>query len=224
MVQRASEELGKIIRLDERGHEAKVTHCNAALRRKWARHNVPGNCRYTPVGKKFMIPESSGATPFGIFLLADEYLAASRASLVKTRHALTYGPTRLLAYHSCELFLKTYMRSHGMLIADLRTFQHDLPAMLAAATKMGLRPKKGMLKAFKVLEENNDYVRVRYSLKTDAVRVHAQNAIALAEKARESVRIALNFDEFGNPRGELWNCPLPADHPVSRAMIIAPDA
>lgn len=27
-----------------------------------------------------MIPESSGATPFGIFLLADEYLAASRAS------------------------------------------------------------------------------------------------------------------------------------------------
>lgn len=170
-----------------------------------------------------MIPESSGATPFGIFLLADEYLAASRASF-ETRQALTYGPTRLMAYHSCELYLKTYMRSHGMLIADLRAFQHDLPAMLAAATKMGLRPKKGMLKAFKALEENNDYVRVRYSLKTDAVRVHAQNAIALAEKARESVRLALNFDEFGNPRGKLWNCPLPADHQVSRAMIIAPDA
>lgn len=170
-----------------------------------------------------MIPESSSATPFGIFLLADEYLAAARACL-QTKQALTYGPTRLLAYHSCELFLKTYMRSHGMLIVDLRAFQHDLPAMLAAATKRGLQPKKGMLRAFEVLEENNDYVRVRYSLKTDAVRSHAQNAIALAENARESVRLALNFDEFGNPKSELWNCPLPADYPVSRTMIIAPDA
>ncbi|TRB06340.1 hypothetical protein EXN61_14280 [Agrobacterium tumefaciens] len=171
-----------------------------------------------------MIPESSGATPFGIFLLADEYLAASRASLVKTRQTLTYGPTRLLAYHSCELFLKTYMRSHGMLIADLRAFQHDLPTMLSAATEMGLQPKKGMLRAFKVLEENNDYVRVRYSLKTDAVRPHAENAITLAEKTRESVRLALNFDEFGNPKGQLWNCPLPADYPVSSPKVIAADA
>ncbi len=170
-----------------------------------------------------MIPESSGATPFGIFLLADEYLAASRASLVKTRHTLTFGPTRLLAYHSCELFLKAYMRSHGMLIVDLRAFQHDLAAMLATATEMGLQPKKGMLRAFKILEASNDYVRVRYSLKTDAVRTHAENAIALAEKARESVRLALNFDEFGNPRGELWNCPLPADYPVSRTTIISAD-
>lgn len=165
-----------------------------------------------------MIPESSGATPFGIFLLADEYLAAARASL-ETRQTLTYGPTRLLAYHSCELFLKAYMRSHGMLIADLRALQHDLPAMLAAATNMGFQPRKGMLRAFNVLEENNDYVRVRYSLKTEAVRFHAQNAIALAENARESVRLALNFDEFGNPKGELWNCPLPEDYPVSSTII-----
>ena len=169
-----------------------------------------------------MIPESSGATPFGIFLLADEYLAASRASF-ETRQALTYGPTRLLAYHSCELFLKTYMRSHGMLIVDLRAFQHDLPAMLAAATKMGLQPENGMVKAFNVLAENNDYVRVRYSLKTDAVRSHAENAIALAEKARENVRLALNYDEFGNPRGELWSGALPADYPVSKAMTIVAD-
>ncbi|MGI8396866.1 HEPN domain-containing protein [Agrobacterium tumefaciens] len=167
-----------------------------------------------------MIPESSGATPFGIFLLADEYLAAARASL-ETRQALTYGPTRLLAYHSCELFLKAYMRSHGMLIADLRAFQHDLAAMLAAATEMGLQPKKGMLRAFKVLEENNDYVRVRYSLKTEAVRFHVQNAIELAENVRESVRRALNFDEFGNPKGALWNCSLPEDYPVSSTIIAA---
>jgi hypothetical protein len=86
---------------------------------------------------------------------------------------------------------------------------------------MGLQPKKGMLRAFKVLEENNDYVRVRYSLKTEAVRFHAQNAIALAENARESVRLALNFDEFGNPKGELWNCPLPEDYPVSSTIISA---
>lgn len=170
-----------------------------------------------------MIPESSGATPFGIFLLADEYLAASRASF-ETRQALTYGPTRLLAYHSCELFLKTYMRSHGMLIVDLRAFQHDLPAMLAAATKMGLQPGNGMLKAFNVLAENNDYVRVRYLLRTDAVRSHAENAIALAEKARENVRLALNFDEFGNPRGELWKCPLPADYLGSKTVTIAAGA
>lgn len=159
-----------------------------------------------------MIPESSGATPFGIFLLADEYLNGARASFATTR-VLTHGPTRLLAYHSCELFLKAFMRSHGSLIPDLRAFQHDLPAMLAAATKMGLTPRKGMLRAFNALEENNDYVRVRYSLNTDAVHTRAQNAITLAEKVRESVRVALNFDEPGNPKGELWGGPIPADYP-----------
>lgn len=159
-----------------------------------------------------MIPESSGATPFGIFLLADEYLDAARA-VFATARAMTHGPARLLAYHSCELFLKAYMRSHGSLIPELRAFQHDLPAMLAAATKMGLQPRKGMLKAFNILGESNDYVRVRYSLNTDAVRARAENAVSLAAKVRESVRVALNFDELGNPKGELWSGPLPADYP-----------
>lgn len=159
-----------------------------------------------------MIPESTGATPFGIFLLADEYLEAARTSFT-SRSALTRGPTRLLAYHSCELFLKTYMRSHGKLIPELRAFQHDLPAMLAEAIKIGLQPKKGMLRAFNALAKDNDYVRVRYSLDTNAVHVRAENAIKLAEKVRESVRAALNFDELGNPNGELWGGPLPADYP-----------
>ncbi|HEV7435059.1 MAG TPA: HEPN domain-containing protein [Pseudorhizobium sp.] len=158
-----------------------------------------------------MIPESSGATPFGIFLLADEYLHAARMTWVPHGTA-TYGPTRLLAYHSCELFLKAHLRSHGLLIVSLRAFQHDLPAMLAEAIRMGLQPRKSIIKALSALEENSDYVRVRYSLSTEAAQTRAEQAVNLATKVRESVRLALDFDEFGTPKGELWKAPLPPDY------------
>lgn len=161
-----------------------------------------------------MILESSGATPFGIFLLADEYLQAAHACLnASPRGRLTQGPARLLAYHACELFLKAHLRSHGCLITELRALNHDLQAMLTKAMERGLKPRRGLVSKLGGIAASNDYVRVRYSLRTEQVEVIASNAVNLAEKIRESVRIALDFDEFGNPKGELWAGPMPKDYP-----------
>ena len=55
-----------------------------------------------------MIPESAGATPYGIFQLAEGFRHAAVATM--SARMLTSGPTRLLAYHSCELYLKAYLK------------------------------------------------------------------------------------------------------------------
>lgn len=159
-----------------------------------------------------MIPESSGATPYGIFLLADEYLRAAKSAV--DQRGLSKGPTRLLAYHACELFLKTYLRSHGSLIAELRAFQHQLPEMASAAMRKGLKPKAGTLRRLKKIDDVNDYVRVRYIVHEDNSETLAGLAVELAERLRECVRLALNFNEFGQPEGRLWAGAMPADYPA----------
>src|SRR5690554_1028033 len=113
------------------------------------------------VGGGTMIPEAAGATPYGIFLLADAFLQAARDT-ASNRRKSTEGPTRLLSYHACELFLKAFLREQGEDISTLRGYGHDLSAMLAGATAHGLQPTPQIIAQIKKASEKNDYVRVRY--------------------------------------------------------------
>jgi len=91
-----------------------------------------------------MIPDSAGATPYGIFRLADDYLRADRAAaVVRSR---SRGPTRLLCYHAAELFLKTFLRSNGLSVESLRNMQHDIPVMIDEALALGSSSRDGWLK------------------------------------------------------------------------------
>ena len=47
---------------------------------------------------------------------------------------------RPLTYHAAELFLKTYMRSAGETVAELRALCHDLLRMVERAQVLGLDP------------------------------------------------------------------------------------
>ncbi len=152
-----------------------------------------------------MIPESVGATPLGIFQLADEFLEAARAAQVQS-YSATQGPTRLLAYHACELYLKTFLRSHGNSVEQLRKFQHDLSAMTKAACALGLVPTTETLRTVGAVVADNEYVRARYLVSPAPGTPTAKIALRLAADIRECVRSALNYDEFGNPLGALWAC------------------
>lgn len=161
-----------------------------------------------------MIPDSAGATPFGIFLLADDYLRAARAAaVVRSR---SRGPTRLLCYHAAELFLKAFLRSNGLSVESLRNMQHDIPVMIDEARALGfILPRRAVKRAAKA-KERNDYVRVRYMVVEETGALTAQQVLEFASDIREAVRTALDFDELGNPKGRTWMAEEPADYIEAR--------
>lgn len=145
-----------------------------------------------------MIPEAAGATPFGIFLLADGFLQAARDTAGNPRKH-TEGPTRLLCYHACELFLKAYLRERGEDVATLRGYGHDLVAMLDSSASHGMRSSPQIAAQIRKASKKNDYVRVRYMVTEDRFDIPADKVVRLAEAVRECVRLALGYDEFGVP-------------------------
>jgi hypothetical protein len=111
-----------------------------------------------------MIPEAEGATPIGIFLLADEYFEAARVNDRQVRK-FSGGRTRLLCYHACELFLKAFLRERGEDIATLRAYGHDLAKMLESAKAKGLLPSKRADVAITRVVDKKDYLRARYMVR-----------------------------------------------------------
>ncbi|MER8571379.1 HEPN domain-containing protein [Mesorhizobium sp. M1409] len=161
-----------------------------------------------------MIPESAGATPYGIFLLADDYLEAARlAATAPSRRSA--GPVRLLAYHAAELFLKTYMRSAGETVAALRDHGHDLLAMVDRARVLGLKLPPQIPAQARKMADKNDYVRVRYVVSEDRSDISAQSVLRFAETIRLCVIAGLDMDATGVPRSKHWLGGLPSDYPCA---------
>lgn len=159
-----------------------------------------------------MTPEAAGATPYGIFLLADAYLQAAQLSANEQR-LVSQGPTRLLSYHAAELFLKTYMRSAGETIAVLRDHGHDLHSMLSRAGELGLKVPPQVVAQANKMRKKNDYVRVRYVVTDDRSDISPESVLRFTRTIRQAVVVALNLDEYGAPKGEHWLGALPPDYP-----------
>lgn len=157
-----------------------------------------------------MIPESAGATPYGIFLLADDYL---RAATVAQLHGSS-APVRLLAYHAAELFLKTYMRSAGDTVVALRGHGHDLLAMVDRALILGLKLPPKIRAQASQMAAKNDYVRVRYVVSEDRSDISLESLLRFTQTIRLCVISGLNMDPYGVPLGEHWLARLPSDYPA----------
>jgi HEPN domain-containing protein len=142
----------------------------------------------------------NGATPFGIFLLADSYLQAARDAAGNSRSS-TSGPTRLLGYHAAELFLKAYLREQGEQEEALRQYGHDLMQMLDRAVGYGLKPTNKTVQRIRLASATKDYVVVRYAVVEHGRSMKWETIVSLAEDVRECVRLALSFDDLGNPVG-----------------------
>jgi HEPN domain-containing protein len=145
-----------------------------------------------------VIPEASGATPVGIFMLANKFLfaAETNANLVGSR---SDGPTRLLSYHACELFLKAFLRERGEDIETLRAYGHDLSKMLESAKAKGLLPSHQAEKAITRVVAKNDYVRARYMVTETDDDLSSDEVLRLTRRIRTAVRHALHLTDFGMP-------------------------
>jgi HEPN domain-containing protein len=144
-----------------------------------------------------MASETSGATAVGVFILADDFLAAAEQAHAG-RRMHSSGPVRLLCYHACELYLKAFLRAHGADLDELRGHGHDLAELLRLAEPQGLdcrEIKGGIEKA----AEAKEYVRVRYMVVDDRFIAPVDKVLRLARNTREAVRLALRYNEHGMP-------------------------
>jgi len=147
-----------------------------------------------------MIPEAAGATPISIFHLADAFLTAAKDTAGNTRKS-TSGPTRLLCYHACELFLKAFLRERGEEVDTLRAYGHDLGKMLDSAKAKGLLPARQAERAITLVVNQKDYNRVRYMVVETEKDLPVDRVLRLAERVRKAVRHALHLNELGMPNG-----------------------
>lgn len=104
------------------------------------------------------------------------------------------------------------MRSNGLSVDRLRNMQHDIAMMIDEAGLLGLVLPRQAVRRAATIKERNDYVRVRYMVVEEKGALTAQQALEFASDIREAVRTALDFDEFGNPRGRHWMVDEPADY------------
>lgn len=167
-----------------------------------------------------MIDESAGATPFGIFTLADSYLTAAKLCEGASQLCMA-GPLRLMSYHAIELYLKTHLRSHGWMVADLRLLKHDILKMAMTCQDLGMKFDRATIRLLLRIKETNDYVRVRYAVVDKDGSVRPAEALQLAKNIREAIRQSLNFDEFGNPQTHLWASDAPPADYVIQAIKTA---
>jgi HEPN domain-containing protein len=138
-----------------------------------------------------MIPESAGATPFGIFMLAKSFDEAAAQVMATPALRFSHGPVRLLLYHACELYLKAYLRRHEWDVSRLRSLNHDLSHMLDEAVSAGLKVAPQTVAQIRNAAAKNDYVRVRYMVTEDRKsEISPQSLARLTMDIRESVRPA----------------------------------
>jgi hypothetical protein len=135
-----------------------------------------------------VIPESAGATPFGIYVLAEGFSEAADSVVASNARPYTSGPVRLLNYHACELFLKAFLRKHGMEVDELREFNHDLFRMLDTAIEKGLKVAPQTVAQIKKAAEKNDYVRVRYMVTEDRSDITPASLARIIADIRNAVR------------------------------------
>lgn len=71
--------------------------------------------------------------------------------------------------------------------------------MAISAQENGLDLGTSVVRKLDRLTERNDYVRVRYMVVDTKGDIKPEAILVLANEVREAVRLALRFDEFGNP-------------------------
>lgn len=87
--------------------------------------------------------EDDRTTAIGLFHYAHSY-AASATALRRLDLNLTHpeAPIRFQYNHAIELYLKAFLRLHGLTVKELRSkpYSHDTEAMLKKAEEFGLYP------------------------------------------------------------------------------------
>jgi hypothetical protein len=104
------------------------------------------------------------ATPAELLRLAGEYRASARHLLPLGRKGdlLSRAPCRLVALHSIELYLNSYLLMAGMDRKALRGMQHNLSERATQAKSAGLSLRKRTFAHLVDLSANREYLVTRY--------------------------------------------------------------
>lgn len=88
-----------------------------------------------------MSDDDDRTTAFGLFNYAHSYWqSATKLHFVKVRASHPDSPVLFLYCHAVELYLKAYLRAHGVSAAQLRkSYGHNLIRLAAGARRNGLQ-------------------------------------------------------------------------------------
>lgn len=109
--------------------------------------------------------ENERTVAIGLFNFADTFRKAA-AALHGTQYRATHrdGPVRFLYYHALELYLKVFLRLHGLTVQDLasRMFGHRYCCLLESARTLGLALSEKDVAVFSMLINSDAVIRSRY--------------------------------------------------------------
>ncbi len=100
----------------------------------------------------------------GLFNYANSYRLPAEALLAnKISATLPYAPISFLYYHAIELYLKSYLRSCGMTVDDLRSkFGHKAHDLALEASRSGLVLRAEDQELFQFMTSTNAVMEARY--------------------------------------------------------------
>lgn len=88
---------------------------------------------------------------------------------------------------------------------------HDLVRMADEGVQLGLHIDQRQISQMETIERLDDYVKARYTAVSIPGTPGIGTALEIATSLRETVRLALDYDDFGMPTGPIWPDGEPAD-------------
>jgi hypothetical protein len=143
----------------------------------------------------------------GLFNFAEAYRDAADFLAVGHAKALPFhDPIRYLFYHSIELYLKTFLRQHGLTVAQIRELGHGFAVLRDTCVGRGLWLAEEDCEVLELIAAKGNYIRSRY-IETGTMRVATIEALSrTAASLAETVGGQLKAD--GLPIREIRQSPL----------------
>jgi HEPN domain-containing protein len=102
-------------------------------------------------------------TPLGFFNFAASYRAAGdKLRVCKLRATHAEAPVTFLYYHSIELYLKAFLRIHGVSVKEIREVSHRFETLGRKVSELGLYLMDEDLEVIEIMATTDAWSRSRY--------------------------------------------------------------
>jgi hypothetical protein len=109
------------------------------------------------------LTDDDRTNPMGLFHFARSYWQSAEHLLqhpIPVTHST--APITFLFYHAIELYLKSYLRSDGVTVKELRQYSHGVNKLGNSAEKRGLSLVDDDREVIQLMDEYDNVVRSRY--------------------------------------------------------------
>ena len=142
------------------------------------------------------ITNDDRTTALGMFNCARSYRASADHLLqAKLKVPHPHAPMTFLYYHAIELYLKAFLRSHGLTVAQLRQVSHNIRELSTEVQSRGLVLDDEDKEVLETMAEANNVIRSRY-IQTGAYTRPEEEALSRTCAALEE-QVANAFAKSG---------------------------